>query len=251
MRAVVETLKRYGVGGVVLVTLLASTPFVYGAFLREVDTWIKVVITASFVVLTFLYNYYKDVRPLLDFAQRRNYFFDLACVNPLDDLRENFDPTVRLSVGEIRRGFTSKRSGLDFVYTLHMEGDLDKDLRLRLDQGAAGIALREKRFCVADMEDPSRPSHNLDERQLRLTEDLTLIFSMPIWKVKKLPGDVRDVTDEVIGVVNIDSKMKGARAFYEDARVESIFKEGEEVSLLEEVEMAMTAMSKTCSWIMS
>lgn len=251
MRAIVESLRRYGVVGVLLVTVLASTPFLYGLFLRSVPTWAKVLISVTFVVLTFIYNYYKDVRPLLSFAERRGYFFDLACASTLDDLRQNFDRTARLNVMEISWKLPKGRSKFKPIYTLNMEGDLDKDLNLKIYQGAAGAAFREKRFYVADLEDPNGPHYHLEETQTRLTEDLTLICSMPIRKVRKLSDDSRDITDEIIGVVSIDSKMSNARAFYERSRVESTFRTGEEVSLLEEVEVTLDKISETCSWIMS
>ncbi len=84
-----------------------------------------------------------------------------------------------------------------------------------------------------------------------MTKDLTLICSMPIRRVRKLSDDSRDITDEVIGVVNIDSKMPNASAFYRRSRVESTFSEAEEVSLLEEVQATLEKISETCSWIMS
>jgi hypothetical protein len=251
MRAIVESLKRYGFFGVLLVTVLASTPFLYGMFLQSIPTWVKVLISVAFVVLTFVYNYYKDVRPLLSFAERRDYFFDLACASPLEDLRQNFDRTARLNVMEVGRKLPMRRSEFRPLYTLNMEGDLDKDLGLKIYQGATGMAFRDKRFYVANLEDPDGLEYHFDERQLRLTKDLTLICSMPIRRVRKLSDDSRDITDEVIGVVNIDSKMPNARAFYGRSRVESTFREGEEVSLLEEVEATLDKISETCSWIMS
>lgn len=251
MRAIVESLRRYGILGVLLVTALASTPFLYGVFLRSAPWWVKVLISVVFVGLTFIYNYFKDVRPLLSFAERRDYFFDLACVSTLEDLRQNFDGTARLNVMEVSRKLPRERSKFRPIYTLNMEGDLDKDLGLKIHQGGTGVAFRDKRFHVADLEDPDRPEYHLDERQLRLTKDLTLICSMPIRRVRKLPDDSRDITDEVIGVVNIDSKMANARAFYGRSRVESSFRDGEEVSLLEEIEATLDKISETCSWIMS
>lgn len=251
MRAIAESLRRYGILGVLLVTALASTPFLYGLFLRSVPTWVKVIISVLFVILTFVYNYYKDVRPLLSFAERRSYFFDLACASPLEDLRQNFDRTARLNVVEVARKLPRRRSEFKPIYTLNMEGDLDKDLGLKIHQGATGKAFRDGRFHVAALEDLDGPEYHLDERQIRLTKDLTLICSMPIRRVRKLSDDSRDVTDEVIGVVNIDSKMPDARAFYGRSRVESTFREGQEVSLLEEVEATLAKISETCSWIMS
>ena len=251
MRAVIESLRRYGIFGVLLVTALASTPFLYGLFLRSVPTWVKVLISIAFVVLTFVYNYFKDVRPLLSFAERRDYFFDLACASSLEDLRQNFDRTARLNVMEVGRKLPRRRSEFRPIYTLRMEGDVDKDLDLKIRQGSTGVAFRDKRFHVANLEDPNGPDYHLDERQLRMIKDLTLICSMPIRRVRKLSDDSRDITDEVIGVVNIDSKMSNASAFYGRSRVESIFREGEEISLLEEVQATLDKISETCSWIMS
>lgn len=251
MRVVIESLRRYGIFGVLLVTALAATPFLYGLFLRSVPTWVKVLISVAFVVLTFVYNYYKDVKPLLSFAERRDYFFDLACTSPLEDLRQNFDKTARLNVMEVSRKLPRRRSEFRPIYTLSMEGDLDKEPGLKIHQGATGVAFRDKRFHVAALEDSEGPEYHLDERQLRLTKDLTLICSMPIRRVRKLSDDSRDITDEVIGVVNIDSKMPNARAFYGQSRVQSTFREGEEVSLLEEVEATLDKISETCSWVMS
>lgn len=252
VRAFKQSLSRYGVGGVLLVTALASTPLIYSVFLRGVPTWVKVLLTVAFVVLTVVYNYYKDVRPLLNLAERRSYFFDLACVAPLENLATNFDDTARLSVAEIRWKLPKRRSRFRVAYTLRMENALDKELKLRLDQGAFGAACAEQDFHVADLEDPERlSSYRLDARQAWLTRDLSLILAMPIRKVRKLPDGSSDVTDEVIGVVSIDSRRENARRFYEERKVDSRFREDEETNLLEEVSLNLAEMSKTCSWILS
>lgn len=54
-------------------------------------------------------------------------------------------------------------------------------------------------------------------------------------------------TDEIIGVVNIDSRRKSAFTYYGSV----VFDDEEGTTLRKEVEEALDAMSLTCSWIMS
>jgi hypothetical protein len=132
------------------------------------------------------------------------------------------------------------------IYQLYMEGARDMDLRLRVDQGAAGEAVHRKDLYVANLEDPDAPTFRLDEDQREKTRDLTLIFSQPIMRLKKMEDGRFYPTDEVIGVVNIDSKRRGARAFYRETIVTN-----EGTTLREEVEEALHEMALACSWIMS
>ena len=67
-------------------------------------------------------------------------------------------------------------------------------------------------------------------------------MSMPIVGVKVADDGEPTTTDEVIGVINIDSKMRGAYNFYTDSR--------EGGSLLERQKKHMAEISEVGAYIM-
>lgn len=151
---------------------------------------------------------------------------------------------------EVDRGLLPRRGKFEIVHPLRMEGEPDEDLELRLDQGVCGQAVSQRGFCVVDLETPHRPTFNLDAEQREKTEHLTLILSMPIKKAKRGRGGSVTLTDEIIGVVNIDSKMKGAYGFYDKTIIfEADQDEGR--SLLEKQTETLREISEVCSYVMS
>lgn len=200
-------------------------------------------ILVAVVGVVGLREHFQNVKPHLDFARKRNSFFDLACEHALERLRR-FDDTARLNIMEIRRKPIRSWSKFEMVYTLNMEDAPDKDLGLRLDQGVCGEAVRREALYVADLEAPTRSFYGMDERQRQKTEGLTLIFSMPIKRVRELPDGSFAVTDEILGVVNIDSSMPNAYRFYENTKVEGKSLRGNQTDTLKQ-------MSETCSIILS
>ena len=159
-------------------------------------------------------DHYRNVRPRLRLEDKRTYLFGTVCRSALANLREH-DETARLNVMEIDRRFMNAWSVFDIIYSREMEGDSDKNLRLKLTQGVAGQAAARQGFCVANLEADHAPTFGLTLNQLEKTKNLTLILSMPIKRTMKMPDGSFTFTDDVIGVVNIDSKMKGAHRIYE------------------------------------
>ena len=206
----------------------------------------KAIVVVVIVVIAALRDYRQNVKPHVDFARKRKYFFDWACAQALKRLRE-FDETARLNVMEIDWRLPRKKRGrFKPVYQINMEGARDFDLRLRVDQGVAGEAVHRKEPYIGNLEAQNAPSFHLDPDQQEKTKHLTLIFSVPIKRLKRMPDGEFYPSDEVIGVVNIDSRRKDALAFYEGTAVTT-----EGTTLREEIEEALVGMSKACSWIMS
>lgn len=228
-----------------LVALAAGLPAVFALF-PWLPWHLKVLILLAVIVAAGLREYLQSVKPHLDFSKKRQFFFDLACERALERLRE-FDETARLNVMQIGWRLPRGKWGrFRPIYQLNMEGARDMHLKLRADQGAASEAVRAKARCVADLEAPDAPLFRLDEDQREKTKDLTLIFSQPIMRLKRADDGDFFPTDEVIGVVNIDSSRADARAFYEGTTVH-----GKDLSLREEVERAQEEMALVCSWILS
>ncbi len=239
-----KTLQRFRT--TFLVALSAGLPLFIPVF-PGLPWWAKLLILVTVVGVVALREYIQSVKPHLDFEKKRNYFFDLACAGALEGLRE-FDETARLNVMEIDWRLPRKKWGrFKPVYQINMEGARDLYLGLRVDQGAAGEAAYRRTPYVANLEAPDAPSFRLDENQQEKTKELTLIFSWPVMQLKKMDDGEFYPQDEVIGVLNIDSRKKGALAFYE----ETVFDEEEDTSLREELEEVLDEMSLTCSWIMS
>lgn len=216
------------------------------ALIPGLNFWIKVAIILLIVLVAGLREYLRDVKPYADFTKKRNFFFENDSRQAFDRLRE-YDETARLNVMEVRYRLPRKTWGrFEPIYQLGMEGAEDMDLRLRVEQGAAGEAFRTRASYLANLENPNSPSYGLNLEQQRKTEGLTLIFSWPIMRLRKKEDGELYPTDEVIGVLNIDSSRPGALAFYEETKVAD-----DGTTLREEVETAQEIIAVTCSWIMS
>ena len=63
---------------------------------------------------------------------------------------------------------------------------------------------------MANLEVENGPVFGLSADQHAKTEGLTLVLSMPVKKTERLPDGTPSVTDEVLGVINIDSAMPSA-----------------------------------------
>jgi hypothetical protein len=91
---------------------------------------------------------------------------------------------------------------LDTVFNYNMNRDMDKDLKLTINQGVAGLAFREGPIVV-DFDKVDRNEFNLNKEQLKATEDVRFIISTPIFEIDL---HTRRLTNKIIGVVNVDSK---------------------------------------------
>jgi hypothetical protein len=231
-----------------LVALATALPLVFPLF-PGLPRWARGLIAIAVVVFAGWREYLQSVKPYLDFTERRSHFFELACADAFDRLRQ-IDSTVRLSIMELNWRLPWKKWGrFHMVYQLGMENAPDADLNLRADQGVRGVsgeAAHVRDVCIANLEDANSPSYRLTEEQRNKMKDLTLVFSVPIRKLKRGRDGQLYPTNEVIGTVNIDSKQSGALPFYRNNAVQ-----GGEPTLQGEVLKALREMSVVCSRIMN
>ena len=71
-------------------------------------------------------------------------------------------------------------------------------------------------------------------------------MSMPVKKARKLEDGTFALSDEIVGVINVDSKREGAYDFYRNTIVGAARR-----PLLEEQEEVLGEISELCSYIMS
>ena len=236
-----KTLPRYTI--TLLVAVAAFLPILWGAF-PGMPLWLRIGIGFVLAAVAAYVEHQKNVRPHLAIEEKRTFLFGYACDDQFAELRR-FDPTARMSVMEIDPRLPGQEPVFKTVYALGMDGASDADLGLHVSQGVSGQAVAEGEFTVADLEIENGPTFGLSADQLRKTEDLTLVLSMPVKKTERLPDGTPSVTDEVLGVVNVDSRMPGAHASY---RTEAA---SPDRSFLERQEEVLDTISEQCSYIMS
>jgi hypothetical protein len=182
--------------------------------------------------------------PTLRLQDRRKILFDQGCKGAMARLREH-DPTARLNIMEIDGLPLRRFRFLRIIYDLHVrKDDPDRRMRMRVWQGVAGQAVESGQFCIGDIADKEKaPTFGLDAEQMKKTEDVRLVFSMPIKKALQGPDGDTELTDKAIGVVNIDSKMENAPDYYRHYMVEGR-------SLRDRQEQALREISEYCSFVM-
>lgn len=235
-----KTLLRYKI--TMLVALAAFLPILWRAF-PGMPLFLEILIALIIALLAGYVEHQKNAKPHLSIDEKRTYLFGYACEDTLTDLRA-LDPTARLNILEVDPALPGQEATFRTVYTLNMEGAPDKDLSLSVSQGVCGQAVEQGEFTVADLEVKNGPTFGLDAEQLEKTKDLTLILSMPIKKTTSLPDGTFALTDEVLGVVNVDSRMAGAHTFYQEEH-----RGGR--PLIDDLEEELARISELCSFIMS
>ncbi len=236
-----KTLPRYTI--TLLVAVAAFLPVLRGAF-PQMPVWAQVVLGLVVAAIVGFVEHRKNVAPHLAIEEKRTYLFGYACDDPFAELRR-FDDTARMNVMEIDPRLPGQEPVFKTVYALGMDGAPDADLGLRVSQGVCGQAVAQGEFTVADLEVEKGPTFGLSAEQLAKTEDLTLVLSMPIKKTERLPDGTPSVTDEVLGVVNVDSQTRGAHGRYRGETA------GPGRPFLEQQEEVLESVSELCSYIMS
>ncbi len=185
-------------------------------------------------------------KPVLRLQDRRKVLFDQACKRAMGRLRKH-DPDARLNIMEIDGLLPLKQfSFFRIIYDLHVsKDDPDKGMRMKVWQGVAGQAAESGEFCYGDITDKAKgPRFGLNADQMKKTEDVRLVLSMPIRKAKQGGKDEPELSGKIIGVVNIDSKKEDAAEYYRTHMVN-------DQSLQERQEEALREISEYCSFIMS
>lgn len=205
--------------------------------------WLKYPLLALSVFLAG-YIKYKEVEPDLRFEDKRTFFLDHACFNAMERLRE-YDDTARLNIMEVQGIGPDTSKYLNIIYDLFVDpAHPDKMMEMGYTQGVCGDAARKGESCYADISDPARPTFGLTAEQLKKTEHVTFVISMPIKRAVTGPDGKTNLTDEIIGVVNIDSGKPDPENFYKNTIVE-----GE--PLLERQLTALREISEYCSRLLS
>ena len=203
------------------------------------------VIVGLAVVVSGCVEWFRSA-PVLRIQDRRRVFFDQVCKDALEELREH-DPTARLNIMEIDGLLPFKLfRSLKIIYDLHVKKeDPDRGMKMKIWQGVAGQAAVSGEFCYGDISDKERgPRFNLNAKQQEKTSHVRLVLSMPIKKVVQGGRDEPEVSDKVIGVVNIDSQREDAFNYYQTLMVDY-------ESLMYRQEQALKGISGYCSYVMS
>ena len=197
------------------------------------------------------YMKYKEVEPDLRFEDRRSFFLNYACFNSMERLRE-FDRTARLNIMKVE-GFGPKSSkSLDIIYDLFVKPEHpDRFMEMGYMQGVCGDAARKGDPCYADISEPERPAFGLNAEQLKKTEHVTFVISMPIKKAVDGPDGQPRLTDEIIGVVNVDSGQRDPENFYKNTMIEDNSGAAKYESLLNLQIKALREISEYCSHLLS
>ncbi|MBA2534554.1 MAG: hypothetical protein H0V21_06050 [Rubrobacter sp.] len=237
-----KTLPRYTI--TLLVALAAFLPVLWGAF-PQMPLWVRIGIGLLLAAAAGYVEHRKNAAPHLAIEEKRTYLFGYACDEAFEDLRR-FDATARLNIMELDPKLPGQEPVFSTVYALGMDGAPDADLGLKVSQGVSGQAVAQGEFTVANLEIENGPTFGLSTDQLQKTNDLTLVLSMPVKKTERLPDGTPSVTDEVLGVVNVDSHMPGALGRYRTRGAA-----GADRSQLEHQEDVLERVSRLCSYIMS
>jgi hypothetical protein len=237
-----KTLLRYRI--TLLVAVAAFLPVLWKAF-PGMPVVAAVAVALLLAVFAGYVEHQKNAAPHLKIEEKRTYLFGYACDESFEELRL-FDPTARLNIMEVDPKLPGQEGVFRIVYALGMEGAPDAELGLRVSQGVCGQAVSEGEFTVANLEVENGPVFGLSADQHAKTEGLTLVLSMPVKKTERLPDGTPSVTDEVLGVINIDSAMPGAWSRYrEQAGLPG------KTTVLDREEEVLRRISELCSYIMS
>lgn len=96
----------------------------------------------------------------------------------------------------------------------NMQQQGDRDLVFTTRQGVCGEAFQSGEIAFADLTEADLESYNLNQEQIESTRQLRFVLSAPI---RALDPETKRLTNEVIGVVNIDSRTNGAEQLINDA----------------------------------
>lgn len=227
---------------VIFIGVFTGLSLVTGLLPASLD-WLKYPLVVCAVGLA-VYIRYTEVEPDLRFEEKRTFFLDHVCLNPMKRLRE-FDRTARLNIMEVEGIGPADSKSLNIIYDLFVEPDApDKFMEMGYTQGVCGDAVRKGAMCYADISDPERPTFGLNAEQLKKTEHVSFVVSMPVKKAIEGPDGKTHLSDEVIGTVNIDSGLPDAENFYKNKEIE-----GE--TLLKRQTKALREISEFCSRLLS
>ncbi|MGF1472950.1 MAG: hypothetical protein ACFB50_14575 [Rubrobacteraceae bacterium] len=236
-----KTLPRYTI--TLLVAVAAFLPVLWRLF-PQMPILVQVGLALLLAAVAGYVEHRKNVAPHLNLEKKRTYLFGYACDEVFEEL-QRFDPTARINVMELDPRLPGQEPVFTTVYALGMDDAPDADLGLRLSQGVCGQAVSQGEFTVADLEIEDGPTFGLSAEQLQKTRELTLVLSLPIKKTESLPDGTPSITDEVLGVVNVDSRMPGAlRRYREQAAATN-------KTVMERQEEVLARVGRLCSYIMS
>jgi hypothetical protein len=163
-----------------------------------------------------------QLRPLIE-----EFFLPRVVAKYKDSHPENSPPDVRTNImllerrdfplptGE-RKLFPWKRSmTVDFNY-----GDYNDESHLKwgVDEGVCGTAIEYNKALDSDLEDVEIHEWDMTEKQLRATQHLGSVLSIPIYR----PSD--EEKDNPVGVLNLDSQENLSDTRFDDSKMKQDLK---------------------------
>jgi hypothetical protein len=232
---------------VLFIAALAFLPLVY-ALTPNLSFTAKAFIAVAVFVFAGLSEYLHNVKPAVDFDAKKTFMLHMVCDGAFQELKKR-DTTARLNIMEahwwIRQRIGSinlpRLGRFEQIFGLEMEGHPDAGLGLWLNQGACGESLAKKELCIAELDREDCPLYGMSEDQREKTKGLTLVCSLPIRGMKRQRDGKFVYTDDIIGVINIDSRMMGAYKQYQDGH---FLGDNEHQTMLHQ-------LSGACSYILS
>lgn len=187
-----------------------------------------------FLIVATIYNYYITVlspyKKLQDLKKKRWSSIDAAAKeisDALPDLELSFNIMVpqRKFFCHLEPRKSPKKHWWQSTYRIRFftnvfevvwnygSARVNSKLWFTIQQGCCGESFRDEKVCGYDLEGaatrtPSKGiDFNLNSEQIRLTSDLTMVISHPIFFVNNTPEKQKTT---VLGVLNVESRISGA-----------------------------------------
>ena len=174
------------------------------------------IIIGGGLVLIFAAYHYASVFPSFERFQR----FEAAKRELLDDHigamleRPEVDYEMRVNVMIAPKSLFGNRKRLKPEWVSpNMRQDSDRDLTFARGQGVCGEAFQEGEMTFSDLTTADLTTFDLNEDQMKASEELQFVLSFPIRTIDLETGRL---TNEIIGVVNFDSRTKGSERLITD-----------------------------------
>jgi len=103
-----------------------------------------------------------------------------------------------------------------------MRHDEDRSLSFAPGEGVCGQAFQEGKPKFANLTEADLTTFDLNDDQWEASEKLQFVLSFPI---RSIDPETGRLTDEVIGVVNFDSRTKGAERLITESGARNVLKE--------------------------
>lgn len=216
-----------------LLAVAAGVPVATANLIAANSWWVSAVAASSVTALTWYGHFLASTFIRSHRLQRYRYVFG-SIANPFREELKRQDDTARVNVMLVRRDWNFSEH-FWFFDNEDLTDHPDEHLRLRADQGVAGKAYSNKKWAIGDLKNnklflgtigtsladrtEDSVSYGMTTQQMQQTRDLTLIISFPIRRLKQVNGNKLVFANDLIGVVNIDTKRDDALSFYDSPQM--------------------------------